>query len=92
MMKPIIAAATLLAFTAPAFAEDTPPDGKAKTVAEKFAKLDANKDSALSLDEVKAHDASVTQADFDVFDADKNGTLSEAEFAKWVEATAKPAQ
>lgn len=57
---------------------------------EAFAKFDTNKDGALSLAEVQAADAKVTQPDYNNYDADKNKALSKAEFAKWMEATMTP--
>lgn len=59
---------------------------------EKFAKHDADKDGALSIDEVKMADAKVTTADFDKYDADKDKdkALSKDEFATWAEAKTTP--
>jgi hypothetical protein len=85
MMKPILAVAAVLAFSAPAFAQT--PD---HTAADKFAKHDSNKDGALSLAEVQVADATVTSEDFDKYDGDKDKALSPDEFAKWAEAKTMP--
>jgi len=89
MMKPIVAAAIVAALASPAIAQQqTPPADTA--VAEMFAKHDANQDGMLSLAEVQVADGSVTSADFDVYDADKDKALSKDEFAKWLEAKSTP--
>jgi hypothetical protein len=46
-------------------------------------KADADKSGSLSIAEVKMHDATVTQADFDKADADKSKSLSKTEFETW---------
>jgi len=92
MMKAILASATLLAFTAPAFAQVTTAQPPATAPAtkpaheDKFAMVDADKSGSLSLAEVQKADATVTQAGFDTYDADKSKGLSKAEFQKWAEA------
>jgi len=94
MMKTLLAAATFVALSAPAFAQTpTAPPTAEKSMAEQaFAKHDANQDGALSLIEVQTIDAKITQADFDAYDGDKNKALTVAEFSKWVEAkTTAPA-
>lgn len=91
MMKVLIASAMLIAFSAPALAQVTtqPPADKPATE-DKFMKHDANADGALTLAEVQAADATVTQADFDKYDADKSKSLSKVEFSKWAEAKMTP--
>ncbi len=93
MMKVILASATLLAFSAaPALAQVTsqpPADGAAAAKPaheDKFAMHDGDKNGTLSLAEVQKADSTVTQADFDKYDADKSKSLSKAEFMKWAEA------
>jgi hypothetical protein len=49
-------------------------------------KADSDKSGGLTIAEIKVHDATVTQADFERFDADKDKALSKAEFAKWAMA------
>lgn len=88
MMKPLLAAASFVIFAAPAFAQQTPPADSADKATEKFAKHDTNQDGVLSMDEIKVADASVTAADIDTFDANKDKALSKDEFAKWLEAKA----
>jgi hypothetical protein len=88
MMKSLLAATTVALFAAPALAQTPTTAPQPKPMAEEiFAKHDADKDGALSLAEVQAADAKVTQADFDKYDTDKNKALSQAEFSKWMEAT-----
>ena len=53
-----------------------------------FAKLDADKNGAISMAELKAVDATATQADFNKYDADKSKSLSKTEFDKWAMAKA----
>lgn len=93
-MKTLLAAATLAVLAAPALAQTptTPPaTAPAKSMAEQaFAKHDADKSGSLSLTEVQTIDAKITQADFDAYDADKNKSLTVAEFSKWVEAKTTP--
>lgn len=94
MIKFVLASATLAIFAAPAFAQVTPqPTTSTPPAAEdKFIKHNKDGDGALSVAEVKAADAKVTQADFDKYDGDKSQSLSREEFTKWVEAkTAPPA-
>ncbi len=92
MMKTLLAAAAIAAFSAPAFAQTpTTPQGETKTAAEQaFAKHDTDQNGSLSLTEVQAIDSTITQADFDIYDTDKSGGISPAEFAKWVEAKSTP--
>jgi hypothetical protein len=88
-MKTLIAAAALVVLTAPAFAQQTPstpatpPSVDATTKVDAFATIDADKNGSLTLAEVKIQDVTVTQADFDKYDADKSKSLSKAEFDKW---------
>lgn len=107
MKTTLVLAAAALALTAPAFAQVTNPaptapptvappttDLKADTKMDGFAAIDTDKNGSLSLAEVKIHDVTVTQADFDKYDADKSKSLSKAEFDKWsadMKAKAKPA-
>lgn len=92
MMKTLIASLSLAALAAPAFAQQptTTPAMPQTATEEKFAKHDADKDGALSIDEVKMADAKVTTADVDMYDADKDKPLSKADFAKWAEAKSTP--
>ncbi|MDP3495797.1 MAG: hypothetical protein Q8R82_22030 [Hyphomonadaceae bacterium] len=91
MMKIILATATFVALSAPAFAQVTTAPPAAKPAAEdKFTKHDANADGALSLAEVQVADSKVTQTDFDKYDADKSKSLSKVEFSKWAEAKMTP--
>lgn len=90
-MKTLLAFATAAVLAAPALAQTPTTPTQSKTMAEEaFAKFDTDKDGALSLAEVQAADAKVTQADYDKYDTDKNKALSEAEFSKWMEATMTP--
>jgi hypothetical protein len=94
MMKSLVLAATALAFAAPALAQtpaqppaDTAkPADAAKDHDAKFVKADADKSGTLTLAEVKMEDATVTQADFDMADTDKDKALSKAEFQQWAMA------
>lgn len=89
MMKTLLAAATAAALAAPALAQT--PTEQPKTMAEQaFAKHDADKSGTLSLTEVQTIEAKITQADFDMYDTDKNKELSSVEFSKWVEAKTTP--
>lgn len=92
MLKYVMASATLALFAAPALAQvTTQPATPMKPAAEdKFLRHDADGDGALSVVEVKAADAKVTQADFDKYDGDKSQSLSKEEFTKWVEAKTTP--
>jgi hypothetical protein len=91
MMKILIASATLAVLAAPALAQQpTVPAAPPAATEDKFTKHDANKDGALTIAEVKAADAKVTQADFDMYDSDKSKSLSKVEFAKWAEAKTTP--
>lgn len=90
MMKSLLAVATAAVLAAPAFAQTPETPQPKPMVEEAFAKFDTDKDGALSLTEVQAADAKVTQADYDKYDADKNKALSKAEFGKWMEATMTP--
>lgn len=88
-MKSLLAAATFVAFTAPAFAQvPTTPADAAEKATEKFALHDTDKSGALSIDEVKVADATVTATDFAQFDADQDKALSQDEFESWLEAKA----
>jgi hypothetical protein len=104
MMKTLLLSAAVLALAAPALAQQpTPPatdsaaspptaSAPAMPAADSFAKIDADKSGALSLAEIKMVDVSVTQADFDKYDANKDKALSSSEFDKWSAAhkMAKP--
>jgi len=86
MMKTLVLAATAMALASPALAQvpaspPTPPASAAK--ADHFAKADSDKSGSLTIAEVKMADATVTQADFDKADADKNKALSKVEFDQW---------
>lgn len=88
-MKKLIALAAAAAFVAPAFAQTPEPspqtpakEGHLKI--EAFGDIDADNSGALTFAEIKLHDVSVTQADFDKYDADNNSQLSQAEFEAWV--------
>ncbi len=90
----ILLVATIAALAAPAFAQEpTKPAAPPAAQADVFAKIDADASGALSLSELKLVDVSVTQADFDKYDVDKNKSISKAEFDKWQTAMkpAKPA-
>ncbi|MBA4801388.1 MULTISPECIES: calcium-binding protein [Euryhalocaulis] len=50
-----------------------------------FTAVDTNGDNQLTLDEVQAEKPEVTQEDFDAYDADADGFLSEDEFDTWKE-------
>jgi hypothetical protein len=93
MMKTLLVAATFAVLAAPALAQQqgatpaTPAQpATPATPADPFTKADADKSGALSLAEVKLADATVTQTDFDQYDADKNQSLSKVEFNKWHDA------
>jgi hypothetical protein len=92
MMKTLIATLSLAALAAPAFAQQpaTTPAKPQTATEDKFMKHDADKDGALSIEEMTAADATVTTADFDKYDADKDKTLSKAEFEMWAEAKSTP--
>lgn len=91
MMKTLLAAATVAVLAAPALAQTPTAPEKTKTMAEQaFEKHDADKSGTLTLSEVQTIDAKITQADFDMYDGDKNKSLSSAEFSKWVEAKTTP--
>lgn len=91
MMKTLLASLTLAAFAAPALAQQpTAPATPQAPTEDKFTKHDADKSGALSIDEVKVADASVTADDFAKYDSDKDKELSKEEFAKWAEAKTTP--
>jgi hypothetical protein len=88
MMKTLLLTATVAVLAVPALAQvpsapttASPPAADAKV--DIFAKADADKSGSLTIAEVKLADATVTQADFDKADTDKNKSLSKAEFDKW---------
>lgn len=90
-MKSLLAVATAAVLAAPALAQTPTAPAQPKPMAEEaFVKFDTNKDGALSLAEVQAVEAKVTQADYDKYDTDKNKALSKAEFGKWMEASMTP--
>jgi hypothetical protein len=86
MMKLLVISATAMAFAAPALAQtpQAPPASAPK--ADIFVTADADKSGTLSIAEVKMHDATVTQADFDRADSDKSKSLSKVEFETWAAA------
>jgi hypothetical protein len=90
MMKILVISATAMALAAPALAQapQSPPatTPKVDAKADVFATADADKSGSLSIAEVKMHDATVTQADFDKADADKSKSLSKTEFETWAAA------
>jgi biopolymer transport protein ExbD len=97
-MKNVLLLAAAFAFAAPAFAQVTQPAPpapqveKASPTSDQFVKIDADASGSLSLGEIKVVDTTVTQADFDKYDADHNKAISKAEFTKWQSAKAmKPA-
>jgi hypothetical protein len=97
-MKKVLVLAAAFALAAPAFAQVTQPApaapqvDKAAPAEDGFAKVDTDASGALSLGEIKVVDTTVTQADFDKYDADHNKAISKAEFSKWQSAKAmKPA-
>lgn len=104
MMKTLLVAATAVTLAAPVLAQqqaapphdtnESPPTASspATPAGESFTKIDADKSGALSLAEIKMVDVSVTQADFDKYDANKDKQLSSSEFDRWQTAhkTAKP--
>jgi hypothetical protein len=96
-MKKVLVLAAAFALAAPAFAQvaqpaPAAPQEKAAPAGDDFAKIDADASGSLSLGEIKMVDATVTQADFDKYDADHNKSISKAEFSKWQTAKAsKPA-
>lgn len=53
-----------------------------------FARIDTDSSGSLSLAEIKVVDTTVTQADFDRYDADHSTTISQAEFTSWQAARA----
>jgi len=69
-MKKFLATLSVVAFTAPAFAQ-----------AADFATADADSSGAVSWEEVQAALPDVTEEQFKAADADANGDLSEEEFA-----------
>lgn len=82
-MKTTLVLAAAIALAAPAFAQQQPTPVAPEVKVDAFATIDADKNGALTLAEVKIHDVAVTQADFDKYDADKSKSLSKAEFDKW---------
>ena len=89
MMKILVISATAMALAAPALAQtpQSPPATAPKAdKADIFVTADADKSGSLSIAEVKMHDATVTQADFDKADADKSKSLSKVEFETWAAA------
>ena len=92
MMKTLLASLTLAAFAAPALAQQpsTTPAKPPAPTEDKFTKHDTDKNGALSIAEVQVADASVTAADFDKYDANKDKELSQDEFQKWAETKTTP--
>jgi hypothetical protein len=92
MKKTLVVAAAAFALAAPAFAQQSSTmPAKPEKHADAFAQIDTDKNGALSLTEIKMVDVSVTQADFDKYDADKTASINKAEFDKW-QAAAKAAK
>ena len=87
-MKILVISATAMALAAPALAQtpQSPPATAPAAKADIFVTADADKSGSLSIAEVKMHDATVTQADFDKADADKSKSLSKVEFETWAAA------
>lgn len=93
-MKKLIALAVAAAFTAaPAFAQ-TPeaPKKEGHLKIEAFGDIDADSSGSLTLAELKLHDVSITQADFDKYDADNNQQISQVEFEAWIADKAEKSQ
>ena len=88
MMKLLVISATAMALAAPVLAQSpqSPPATTPSVKVDVFMTADADKSGSLSIAEVKMHDATVTQADFDKADTDKNKSLSKAEFETWASA------
>ncbi len=86
-MKTIAILAVAGLFVAPAIAQQTP--AAPVEPAELFASIDKDSNGSLSLAEVQAQDARVTEADFAKFDADSNDGLSASEFEAWIKASAE---
>jgi hypothetical protein len=86
--SPALPNTTLPSTTLPSTSLDQKTDLKANVKVDAFVKADGDKNGALSIAEVKLADASVTQADFDKYDADKSKSLSKVEFAQWASAKA----
>lgn len=51
-----------------------------------FINLDVNEDGKLSLEEVRAAAVTVTDTEFNAYDADGDGFLQEPEFETWLAA------
>ena len=83
-MKLLVISATAMALAAPALAQQPP----AYPHAVDFTKIDADKNGALSISEVKTVDATVTPDVFDKADTDKSKSLSKVEFETyWAKKT-----
>ena len=67
-----------------------PPEPLRPVAEQKFLEQDSDSDGVLSIAEVRTHDPEMTQADFDRYDVDRNKSLSQQEFAKFIEATTTP--
>jgi Ca2+-binding EF-hand superfamily protein len=78
-IKLMLATTAVLGLAAPALAE-TPA----------FEDVDTDGNGAISLSEVQAVAPEVTEADFDTFDHDDDGALSETEFEVWTMAQPEP--
>ena len=87
-MKLLVISATAMALAGPALAQtpQSPPATAPAVKADIFVTADADKSGSLTIAEVKMHDATVTQADFDKADTDKSKSLSKAEFETWAAA------
>lgn len=84
-MKYALLVAAVLAFSAPAFAEEAakeaaPAATEAAAPAADFAKLDTNADGSLSKEEFDA--AKLEGKTFEAADADKDGKVTAEELAK----------
>jgi hypothetical protein len=88
--SPAPAPRTQPAAPAPQVSPAAPAQARPATPAQPaaFSRIDADSSGALSLSEIKVVDATVTQADFDRYDADHSTTISQAEFTRWQTARA----
>lgn len=78
-IKLMLATTAVLGLAAPALAE-----------APAFEDVDTDGSGAISLSEVQAVAPEVTEADFDTFDHDDDGVLSQTEFEVWTMAQPEP--
>jgi hypothetical protein len=83
---PASVAVVALVFTGTDFAAETAPKPAAPTTAgTPFARLDIDQDARLSREEVSSS-ADLT-ARFNALDGDRNGYISQLEYAKWEESS-----